>query len=244
MKSATCLAAVCLAVAGAQVHAVDLVKNGGFESGPQFGADNWIKPDLGTNATDGEPNNYARVGNWVNQAGTDPNGFAFGPHPAGQGTGTQIPTRTVWLGGLNPRTSIIQQPIDTAGYGSASLSFKLVYEDEDVVGRDFLYVDFGSDRVLTVDLGAGYVDWVNQFGVVRQGGIHFWRLENPVIDLTPYFDGTTKNLTFTTVNDATANSSSSAWIDNVSINATVPEPTSALALGLLAAVSRRRVANR
>jgi hypothetical protein len=233
-------AANLLAIAAMPVHATEIVKNGGFETGPQYGADFWVQPDLGTDPASGEPNNYARVGNWVNQAGTDPNGFSFGPHGAGNGTGTQIPGRTTWLGGLNPRTSIITQEIDTAGYGSGSLTFKLVYEDEDVVGRDFFYVDFGSDRLMTVDLGAGYVDWVNQFGVVRQGGIHFWVLENPVIDLTPYMDGTNKKLSFTVINDATANSSSSAWIDNVSINAVVPEPTSALALSLLAMAPRRR----
>lgn len=229
-----------IAYAASPAFAVDIVKNGGFETGPQFEATNWIKPNLGTDPSSGEPNNYARVGNWANQAGTDPNGFAFGPHGAGNGTGTQIPGRTTWLGGLNPRTSIIQQPINTAGYGSASLTFKLVAEDLDIAGRDFLHVDFGTDRVLTVDLGAAWVNWVNQFGVVRQGGIHFWTLSNPVIDLTPYFDGTTKNLTFTMINDATPSSSSSAWIDNVSINAIVPEPTGVGALGMLALVTSRR----
>ena len=211
MKHLLPLALTLLFVPAAQ--AVELVKNGGFETGPQYNADFWTKPDLGT-APDGEPANYARVGNWVNQAGTDPYGYSYGPHGAGNGTGTQIPTRTAWLGGLNPRTSIIQQQIDTSAFanGAASLTFKLVYEDEDVVGRDFLNVDFGTDRVLTVDLGAGWVDWKNQFGVVRQGGIHFWVLDNPTIDLSPYMDGTTKNLTFTVINDATPNSSSSAWI--------------------------------
>ncbi len=241
MKSLTLFVASGLiaAVAG-RVHAVELVKNGGFEAGPQFEATNWIKPDLGTDPASGEPNNYARVGNWVNQAGTDPNGYAYAPHGAGNGTGTQIPGRTTWLGGLNPRTSIIQQPINTAGYGSASLTFKVVYEDEDIGGRDFFTVDFGGARILTIDMGLGWVNWVNQFGVVRQGGIHFWRLENPVIALAPYMDGTTKNLTFTTINDATPSTSSSAWIDNVSISAVVPEPVSAGALGTLLIFARRQ----
>jgi hypothetical protein len=225
-------------------HATELVKNGSFELGPQYGATDWTIPDLGT-ASDGDPANYARVGNWADQVGDDPYGYSFGPHGAGNGTGTQIPTRTVWMGGLNPRTSIIQQSIDTSGFenGQATLGFKLVYEDEDIVGRDFLYVDFGTTRVMTVDLGAGWVDWKNQFGVIRQGGIHFWVLDNPTLDLSPYLDGTTKNLTFTVINDATPNSSSSAWIDNVSIQArAVPEPTTfaALSIGALALLRRRR----
>jgi hypothetical protein len=234
------IVAACVAALTTNSQAVELIKNGGFESGPQFNADFWVKPDLGINANDGEPNNYARVGNWVNQAGTDPNGFSFGPHGAGNGTGTQIPTRTTWLGGLNPRTSIIQQSIDTGAYNKASLTFKLVFEDEDIAGRDFFYVDFGTTRVLTVDMGTGYVNYVNQFGVTLQGGIHYWVLQNPVIDLSPYFDGTTKNLTFTTINDATPSSSSSAWIDNVSLIATTPEPTTVTALGAVALVGRRR----
>lgn len=215
-------------------NAVELVRNGGFETGPQFNADFWTKPDLGT-AADGEPANYARVGKWADQVGTDPYGFSYGPHGAGNGTGTQILTRTAWLGGLNPRTSIIQQSIDTSSVvnGFATLAFKLVYEDEDVVGHDFLNVDFGTNRIMSLDLGAGWVNWKNQFGVIRQGGIHFWVLENPTIDLSPYLDGTTKNLTFTVVNDATPNSSSSAWIDNVSIQAQpVPEPATLLVLGM------------
>lgn len=226
-------------------HAAELVKNGGFETGPQYEADFWTKPDLGTDASSGEPNNYARVGNWADQVGDDPYGYSFGPHGAGNGTGTQIPTRTAWLGGLNPRTSIIQQSIDTAGYanGKATLNFKLVYEDEDVVGRDFLYVDFGANRVMTVDLGAAWVDWKNQFGVIRQGGPHFWALDTPTIDLSPYLDGTAKNLTFTVINDATPSTSSSAWIDNVSIQAQPtpePAPFAALGVGALAFARRRR----
>ncbi len=65
-------------------------------------------------------------------------------------------------------------------------------------------------------------------------------LENPVIDLTPHMDGTINNLTFTTINDATPNSSSSAPIDNVSINAVVPDPTSVGALWMLSMFARRR----
>ena len=242
ISGASLTLALLLGASGA--HAVELVKNGGFETGPQYGADNWTIPDLGT-ASDGDPANYARVGNWVNQAGTDPYGYSYGPHGAGNGTGTQIAGRTTWLGGLNPRTSIIQQSIDTSSFkgGSATLSFKLVSEDEDVVGHDFLYIDFGSNRVKTFDLGAYWVDWKNQFGVIRQGGPHFWTLENPTIDLSPYLDGTTKNLTFTVINDATPSSSSSAWIDNVSIQAQpAPEPASLVALGfgVLALVRRRR----
>jgi len=230
-----------LAVSNAS--AVELVKNGGFETGPQYNADFWTKPDLGIDPTSGEPNNYARVGSWAEQVGTDQYGYSYGPHGAGNGTGTQIPTRTAWLGGLNPRTSIIQQQIDTAGFknGVATLKFKLVYEDEDIVGRDFLHVDFGANRVLTVDLGAYWVDWKNQFGVIRQGGVHFWALDTPTIDLSPYLDGTTKNLTFTVINDATPNSSSSAWLDNVSIQAQpVPEPATTAAFGLGAAAMLRR----
>jgi hypothetical protein len=224
--------------------AVELVRNGTFETGPQYGADYWTIPDLGV-ASDGDPANYARVGNFASQVGDDPYGYSFGPHGAGNGTGTQIPTRTVYMGGLNPRTSIIQQDINTAGYAgaSATLNFKLVYEDLDVGGRDFLYVDFGTTRILTVDLGLGYVDYVNQFGVVRQGGIHYWVKQDPTtIDLSPYFDGSNKTLKFTLINDATPNSSSAAWIDNVSINAVVPEPSSLAALGLgsLALLRRRR----
>ena len=224
--------------------AAELVQNGGFEAGPQFRADFWTIPDLGTNA-DGDPNNYARVGNFAEQVGTDPNDFLLGPHGAGNGTGSVIPTRTVYLGGLNPRTSIIGQSIDTAGYegGDASLTFKVVYEDLDVGGHDFFHVDFGPDRLLTIDAGLGYVDYVNRFGVTLQGGIHYWTLENPVIDLAPYLDGTAKDLTFTFINDATTGTSSAAWVDNVSINANaVPEPTTlaGLGLGALALLRRRR----
>ena len=250
MKSAILSAAACLAASlsfAGFAQGDELIQNGGFETGPQFEADFWTKPDLGLDQNSGEPNNYARVGNWVNQAGTDPNNALLGPWGAGMGTGSQIPTRTVWMGGLSPRTSIIEQAVDTSGYegGTATLSFKVVYEDLDVEGNDFFTVDFGGVNVLTIDVGLGWVDYVNEFGVLRQGGIHFWRLETPEIDLSPYLDGTTKNLTFTMLNDATPNSSSSAWIDNVSINAiaAVPEPaTAALATsaGLLLLARRRR----
>ena len=239
----TCVLGIALLLVANSARAVELVTNGGFESGPQYGATGWTIPNLGT-AADGDPANYARVGNWVNQAGTDPNGYAYGPHGAGNGTGTQIPTRTTWLGGLNPRTSIIQQSIDTSGFarGSASLSFKLVAEDGDVAGHDFLYVDFGADRVRGFDLGAYWVNWTNPFNVVRQGGPHFWALETPTIDLSPYLDGTTKNLTFTVVNDASSTyGSSSAWIDNVSIQAQpVPEPATMAVLGLCGLTLIRR----
>lgn len=228
--------------------AVELVKNGGFETGPQYNADFWTKPDFGINAIDGEPNNYARVGNYGGpdgQVGVDPYGNLGAPHGAGNGTGTQILTRTVWLGGLNPRTSVIQQEIDTSGFvgGTATLKFKLVYEDEDLSGRDFFNVDFGGARIKTVDMGAGYVNWVNPTsGVVRQGGVHFWLREDVTIDLSSYLDGTKKLLTFTTINDSNQTyGSSSAWVDNVSIQAQpVPEPATMAALGLGAAAMLRR----
>ncbi len=223
--------------------AIELVRNGTFESGPQFNADFWRLPNLGTNPS-GEPNNYARVGNFANFIGNDPNGFAFGPHPAGQGTGTQIPTRIVWMGGLSPRTSIIEQDIDTAAYitsGStkAILTFKLVTEDLGVAGLDFFHLDFGGTRLKTVDVGASYVD----FGPFKvQGGNHFWTREDVVLDLTPYMDGTVKTLTFTMLDGMRTNSTSgsNAFVDNVSIQA-VPEPVTVAALGLgLAALVRRR----
>ncbi|RYG29729.1 PEP-CTERM sorting domain-containing protein, partial [bacterium] len=207
--------------------------------GAPFEADSWTKPDLGSTST-GVPNNQARVGNWVNQVGTDPYGNLGAPYGANNGTGTQIPGRTAWLGGLNPRTCIIGQEIDTAGQVGkpTTLTYKLVYEDEDVAGADFLYVDFGGQRIQTVDLGAY---WTNYGPFHREGGVHFWVRENPVIDLTPYMDGTVKTLSFTVVNDAKANTSSSAWIDNVSIQA-VPEPATmaGLAFGALALLRRRR----
>ena len=220
--------------------AAELVKNGSLEAfTAPYTATSWTIPDLGTNP-DGDPNNYARVGSWANQVGTDPYGFLGGPHGAGNGTGSQIPTRTAWLGGLNPRTSIIQQNIDTAGFvgGSATLAFKLVYEDEDVPGADFFIVDFGGTRVKTVDMGAGYTTG-------RGGGIHWWVLENVVLDLSPYLDGTVKTLTFTTINDAKPSTSSSAWIDNISIQAQpVPEPGAFATLGLGTLVCLRRRSKR
>lgn len=216
--------------------ALELIRNGTFESGPQFGADFWTIPDLGTDPSSGEPNNYARVGNFANFLGNDPNGFAFGPHPAGQGTGTQVPTRIVWMGGISPRTSIIQQQVDTALYlasGStkATLTFKLVVEDLGLSNLDFFHLDFGGVRLKTVDIGASYVNW-GPFN--RQGGNHFWVREDVVLDLTPYMDGTVKTLTFTTIDGArpgTDRSGSNAFVDNVSIQA-VPEPASMAALGL------------
>lgn len=243
---ALCALAFCLIPSA---HAVELVKNGGFETGPQYNADFWTKPDLGIDPTSGEANNYARVGNYGGpngQVGIDPGGYLGGPHGSNNGTGTQILTRTAWLGGLNPRTSIIQQAIDTSGFagGAASLTFKVVYEDEDLAGRDFVYVDFGGQRIKTIDMGAAYQNWVAPNGVVRQGGPHFWTLETPTIDLSPYLDGTTKNLTFTVINDANSTyGSSSAWFDNVSIQAQpVPEPATlvAFATGGLVFVRRRR----
>lgn len=223
--------------------AVELVKNGGFTTGPQYNADFWRIPDLGLDPVYGEPNNYARVGNFATFIGDDPNGYAFGPHPAGQGTGTQIPGRVVWMGGLSPRTSIIEQDIDTAPYvtsGStkATLTMKLVTEDLGVAGLDFFYIDFGGVRLKTVDIGASYVD----FGPYHvQGGNHFWTREDVVLDLTPYMDGTVKTLTFTTIDGQRLNSTSgsNAFVDNVSIQA-VPEPATMAVLGLGAAALLRR----
>ncbi|RYG33416.1 PEP-CTERM sorting domain-containing protein [bacterium] len=147
------------------------------------------------------------------------------------------------MGGLSPRTSIIEQDVDTSSYltsGStaAILRMKLVTEDLGAAGLDFFYIDFGGVRVKTVDIGASYVD----FGPGRrQGGNHFWTREDVVIDLTPYMDGTVKTLTFTTIDGARTNSTSgsNAFVDNVSIQA-VPEPATMAALGLGAAALLRR----
>ena len=250
MKSAILSAAACLAASlsfAGLAQGDELIQNGGFETGPQYRADFWTIPDLGTDPNSGEPNNYARVGNFVNQVGIDEYGYSYGPHGAGNGTGTQIPTRTVWMGGLSPRTSIIEQAVDTSGYegGTATLTFKVVHEDVDVAGADFFTVDFGGVNLLTIDVGAAWEGFVNQFGVPRDGGLHFWTVETPEIDLSPYLDGTTKNLTFTMINDATPNTISSAWLDNVSITAAaaIPEPATAglaASAGLLLLARRRR----
>lgn len=145
--------------------------------------------------------------------------------------GPTVPTRVLWLGGVQNALDTGSQAIATAGYGTATLSFRLVLEDLDLANSDFFTVSFGSHVLDTIDIGETPGDQLENYYV-----------SNRTYDLSPFFDGTPQTLTFGIATDGKAFTASSAWIDNVSIDAQpVPEPASLLAFGAGAlALLRRR----
>lgn len=146
-----------------------------------------------------------------------------------------MPTRSVGLGGYTNADDSVSQAIATAGYGSGVLTFDFVWEDLDNnAGNDFFTVSFGGTTLETFDLGATPG---NALG-------NLYRTTKSY-DLTPYFDDSTKTLTLRGTTDGSSFSASSAYVDNVSIQAQpVPEPATLAALGFGVALFARRKARR
>lgn len=136
-------------------------------------------------------------------------------------------TQTVWLGGYADANDTIAQSVSTAGYlPTATLTFDFYFVNQDIAGFDFFTVEFNGTVLDTIDLGdnnsvALYGPFAKSYNVTLTGG--------------------TDTIKFGTTTDDIADSS--AFVDNVALNATpVPEPATMVALGLgaMAMVRRRR----
>lgn len=136
-------------------------------------------------------------------------------------------TNTAWLGGYEDAVDSVTQSLDSTGYVTGTLSFDVTVNNVDVPGFDFLDVTLGGTNVLSLDLG--------DFEPVDFYLHHF------DLDVSALLGGP-QDLVFTVTTDDSLNSS--AFIDNVSLNAQqpVPEPASmaALGFGALALLRRRR----
>lgn len=143
-------------------------------------------------------------------------------------TSGAVTTNTAWLGGYDLAIDSITQTIDTTGYTTGTLSFDVTDFTADATGFDFMTVTFNGSNLLTLDLGD---DTVTDFFP-----LHF------DFDVSGLLNSGPVDLVFgVTTDDSIA---SSAFIDNVSLNASapVPEPATLAALGLgsLALARRRR----
>lgn len=204
------LALLALAALGASASAVELVVNGNFSNGAPDTAPPWVLSGV----------NEAQ-GRWPLIA--NPNSF----------TGGNINSRALGLADYTGANDSAAQTINTAGYGAAKLTYRVVFHDaETVVGRDIFTLSFGGTVLETFD-----------FGSAPGSGNSLYHVFDRTYDLTPYFDGTAKELRFAQVTDTSNFTSSGTYIDNVSIQAApVPEPATlaALGLGALAMLRRRR----
>lgn len=199
-----------LATLGASASAVELVVNGGFDTIVSEEAPPWQLS--GVNRAQGR---WPIVGN--------NNTF----------TGGHMPGRSLGLADYTSANDAAWQTINTAGYGTATLTYRVVFHDSDTVaGRDIFTLSFGGTVLETFDIGA-------QPG----SGNDVYHVFNRTYDLTPYFDGTAKDLRFATVTDGSNFTASGTYLDDVSIQASpVPEPATiaALGLGALALLRRKR----
>jgi hypothetical protein len=136
------------------------------------------------------------------------------------------PGNTAWLGGYPDAVDSITQSVATIDAIGAVLSFDLYIVNEDIAGYDFLDVFFGGVYLGSVDLGDS-----NPVGLYGPYAVS--------ADLGPLTAGTADLVFQVTTDDIW---DSSAFIDNVSIDANpVPEPGTLALLGLgLAAMARRR----
>lgn len=137
------------------------------------------------------------------------------------------PTTTAWLGGYDDATDSITQTINTLSNATGELSFTLYWVNADIAGFDFLTVSLGGTEVYARDLGDD--EPTDLYGP-----------EVVSVDVSGLLDGSAKDLVFQVTTDGSAGSS--AFIDNVSLQAeVVPEPATLAVLGLgLAAMRRRR----
>lgn len=133
-----------------------------------------------------------------------------------------------WLGGYDDAVDSLTQVINFGSLaGTATLSFDFEADDADFSTFDFFEVKLGGVTLDTIDLG--------DFADTLTG------ISTKTYDVSSFVGTGNKTLEFLTTTDSSL--ASSAFVDNVSINATVaPEPgtMAALGLGALALIRRRR----
>lgn len=133
-----------------------------------------------------------------------------------------------WLGGYDDAEDSLSQVINFGSLaGSATLSFDFEAGDFDFSGWDFFMLKLGGVTLDTIDLG--------DFADTLTG------ISTKTYDVSTFVGTGNRTLEFLTTTDSS--SACSAFVDNVSINATVaPEPgtMAALGLGAMALIRRRR----
>lgn len=132
-----------------------------------------------------------------------------------------------WLGGYNFAADSLSQVVYFGSQsGTATLSFDFEALDRDISGYDFFEIRLGGVALDTIDLGT-FND-------------SFSGVSTKSYDVSPYMGTGNKTLEFVVSLDDIGDCS--AFVDNVSINATAaPEPgtMAALALGAIALIRRR-----